>query len=245
MLTCEIERRHSPGWAGHSPTRPAPDPDRSAGRRELPRPIAEQLGLTAPTSPTTCLPARCGLVIATYQGRQVHYALAGRPSRPRTERLVQVVLASNRPMTAWTTSPLRRRLERGRRRAHHERARTPGPAVSRAQPAGLHDGCCARRPRTPPRWIDRRTRCPSRFGCWSLPRSPTTSSRRSSRSPPAPPLLDRADRVRLDSVIEVASAARSLEFSGADPRPERTALKVIALSSSHWPPTSPSSRSGH
>ena len=80
----------------------------------------------------------------------------------------------------------------------------------------------------------RRARCwPGGSGCWSPPPSPTTSSRRSSRSPPGTIASSTAlIGFGLDSVIEVSSAAAvAWQFAGRDPEArERAALRIIALS---------------
>ncbi len=56
--------------------------------------IAEQLGLTRSnvSNHLSCLRG-CGLVVATYQGRRVHYALADVHLARALSELVQVVLA--------------------------------------------------------------------------------------------------------------------------------------------------------
>lgn len=56
--------------------------------------IADQLGLTRSnvSNHLSCLRG-CGLVVATYQGRQVHYALADAHLARALSELVQVVLA--------------------------------------------------------------------------------------------------------------------------------------------------------
>jgi DNA-binding transcriptional ArsR family regulator len=56
--------------------------------------IAEQLGLTRSnvSNHLSCLRG-CGLVVATYQGRQVHYVLADAHLAHALGELVQVVLA--------------------------------------------------------------------------------------------------------------------------------------------------------
>jgi DNA-binding transcriptional ArsR family regulator len=56
--------------------------------------IAEQLGLTRSnvSNHLSCLRG-CGLVVATYEGRQVHYALADVHLTRALNELVQVVLA--------------------------------------------------------------------------------------------------------------------------------------------------------
>ncbi len=56
--------------------------------------LAEQLGLTRSnvSNHLACLRG-CGLVVATYQGRQVHYALADAHLARALSELVQVVLA--------------------------------------------------------------------------------------------------------------------------------------------------------
>ena len=56
--------------------------------------LAEQLGLSRSnvSNHLSCLRG-CGLVVATYQGRQVHYALADAHLAEALRELVQVVLA--------------------------------------------------------------------------------------------------------------------------------------------------------
>lgn len=56
--------------------------------------LAEQLGLSRSnvSNHLSCLRG-CGLVVATYQGRQVHYALADAHLAEALGELVQVVLA--------------------------------------------------------------------------------------------------------------------------------------------------------
>ncbi|SMC56642.1 DNA-binding transcriptional regulator, ArsR family [Kibdelosporangium aridum] len=56
--------------------------------------LAEQLGLTRSnvSNHLACLRG-CGLVVATYQGRQVHYALADEHLKRALNELAQVVLA--------------------------------------------------------------------------------------------------------------------------------------------------------
>ena len=68
--------------------------------------------------------------------------------------------------------------------------------------------------------------------CSSPPPSPTTWSRPSSRSPRAPGCPRPPDRLRLDSVIEVSSAAAvAWQFAGQDPEArEKIALRIIAFS---------------
>ncbi|SFT32408.1 DNA-binding transcriptional regulator, ArsR family [Actinopolyspora lacussalsi subsp. righensis] len=59
-----------------------------------PAQLAEQLGLSRSnvSNHLACLRG-CGLVVATYQGRQVHYALADEHLAQALSELVQVVLA--------------------------------------------------------------------------------------------------------------------------------------------------------
>ncbi len=56
--------------------------------------LAEQLGLTRSnvSNHLACLRG-CGLVVATYQGRQVHYALADAHLAAALSELVKIVLA--------------------------------------------------------------------------------------------------------------------------------------------------------
>lgn len=71
-----------------------PDSGRVAGDANYPGQLAGQLRLTRSnvSNHLSCLRG-CGLVVATYQGRQVHYALADVHLARALSELVQVVLA--------------------------------------------------------------------------------------------------------------------------------------------------------
>jgi DNA-binding transcriptional ArsR family regulator len=69
--------------------------------------LAEQLGLTRSnvSNHLSCLRG-CGLVVATYQGRQVRYALVDAHLAVALGELVKVVLAVDHTQACLTAQPL-------------------------------------------------------------------------------------------------------------------------------------------
>ncbi len=71
-----------------------------------PSQLAEQLGLTRSnvSNHLACLRG-CGLVVATYRGRQVHYALADAHLATALSELVKVVLAVDQTQACLDDQP--------------------------------------------------------------------------------------------------------------------------------------------